>query len=578
MWRLIGCFLGLLWGGATLWGQELHWWNWARELDSLMYYSEFERGQVRAQALMEQLEASHGQGEAYVDFRLRVMLQQAGFYIRRARRSEAAQVALAVIDEAQRHDLPDKEFRACLVAAELYEQAGLWDLCKTHLDRAYVLRTRHGIDSFYSVYCIRASSYQRFRGTQDSALSLAKEGLRYAERYGNYREHVDAYLLLAILYRSKDRELSIKYALLAAGTFIARRDYQGAAAMYNIVTNAYIENQQYDKAKMYSDSAMDISNLSREKEEGYTYVLKSRSRLYEQSGDLDSALFYFKRYHASDREDVERTEVKQIKNIAERYENDKKTAEISSKNQQILFVGLLLLVIALAAIFLVISNRKIRAQNLIISAQVEELTRSVAQKQVLLSELQHRVKNNLQHVISILEIQKESVSFSTIEELIRSNQNRIHSMALLHKRLNIAQSVQEVELGRYLNELAELVRSSYAELARGVEVAVVCGIATMSIEKALPIGLIVVELVSNSIKYAFPAASGRIVIALNEDAATGSKTLEYSDNGIGFDMNAATDKGLGMEIVRGLIEQLDAAIVPDNQPSAGGFRLKLCFS
>jgi two-component sensor histidine kinase len=83
------------------------------------------------------------------------------------------------------------------------------------------------------------------------------------------------------------------------------------------------------------------------------------------------------------------------------------------------------------------------------------------QKQMLLSELQHRVKNNLQYVISILEIQKESASHSNIDDLIRSNQNRIHSIALLHKKLNVSESVNEVDLKRYITDLSELVKNSY---------------------------------------------------------------------------------------------------------------------
>lgn len=140
------------------------------------------------------------------------------------------------------------------------------------------------------------------------------------------------------------------------------------------------------------------------------------------------------------------------------YQNEKKEALIQSKNKQVMLIASLLGIIFIASILLFTQYQKINHLNKIINTQLAELSKTLEQKQFLLSELQHRVKNNLQHVISILEIQKESIDFNNIEELIRGNQNRIHSMALLHKKLNVSDSANEVELKRYITDLAELVK------------------------------------------------------------------------------------------------------------------------
>ncbi len=558
--------------------QEAALWAQAKEIDSLMYYSRFEEGATQSERLLDFLLTKYPE-KTYIDLTLQVALFKAGIYARRERRSEAAAIALWVTDQAQQHNLPEKEFRGCLIAAELYEQAGYWELCKTHLNRAYALHKRHKLDNFYSVYCIRVSSYYRFNQQKDSALYFAKEGLQFAEKYANYREQVDAYLLLAILYgQEKREEESSKYALAAAGIFTARRDYDGAAAMYTILTNTYTKNKEYDKAMMYSNSALAASQTSPLQKESSALVWKARSALFEALGKMDSAFLCFQKYHAAHIENMKRQDIAQIKNITERYENDKKETELNSKNQQISFAFALILVIATAGIFLIISNRKIRKQNKIIGAQVEELTHTVEQKQILLSELQHRVKNNLQQVISILEIQKESVGFHSIEELIRSNQNRIHSMALLHKRLNIAESVNEIDLSKYIGELAELLRSSYEGQNKWVEIFVACNIKKISIEKALPIGLIVVELISNSLKHAFnKSQSGKIAISLHESTPMQKRAFHYSDSGKGFDFYKISEKGLGMEIVKGLMEQLDAQFFTDNKGALGGFCLNFRF-
>jgi len=232
--------------------------------------------------------------------------------------------------------------------------------------------------------------------------------------------------------------------------------------------------------------------------------------------------------------------------------------------------------ITTTSIALIRKNRKINTQNKIINKQLGELTKTLDQKKVLLSELQHRVKNNLQHVISILEMQKESVVFNSIDELIRGNQNRIHSMALLHNKLSVSEHISDVDLGVYITELSELVRDSYNNKTKTINLLVASEVERMDIARTLPLGLIIVELVSNSIKHAFGERTvGLINISISKDDATQTVTLYYSDNGCGFDFNKVSDKGLGQEIVKGLIDQLNGSVeIPNNNE---GFELLINF-
>ncbi len=295
----------------------------------------------------------------------------------------------------------------------------------------------------------------------------------------------------------------------------------------------------------------------------------NRSSMYEAMGKADSSLYYYKEYH----NDVQLLQEQQgginTKKLEKQYQNDKKEATIKNKNLQLIFIIVLLIVITIASILLVRYNRKINRQNKIISKQLKELNKTLEQKQMLLSELQHRVKNNLQHVISILELQKESAGFNNIEELIRSNQNRIHSLALLHKKLNVTDNVNEVSLNKYITDLATLVKDSYENYTSKIQLHIACEVETISLEKAMPIGLIIVELVSNSMKHAFnERAIGIITIDI-----TASK-LYYADNGPGFSFNQTSEKGLGVELIKGLIDQLDGTVETNNKD---GFELTLHF-
>jgi two-component sensor histidine kinase len=221
------------------------------------------------------------------------------------------------------------------------------------------------------------------------------------------------------------------------------------------------------------------------------------------------------------------------------------------------------------------NNAILKDKNREISLQKEEIEKTMDQKQMLLSELQHRVKNNLQYVISILEIQKESASHSNIDDLIRSNQNRIHSIALLHKKLNVSESVNEVDLKRYITDLSELVKNSYDIKEKNISLFITCEIEILSITKALPLGLIIVELVSNSMKHAFKnQTKGIINIEITQEKNSKKNCLHYIDNGVGFDFKNVQTNGLGVEIMKGLIDQLNGTVETHLKK---GFELKMCF-
>lgn len=304
----------------------------------------------------------------------------------------------------------------------------------------------------------------------------------------------------------------------------------------------------------------------------YYYALKNYEKAYYYSDSLYSIK------HKID-STFNGLEVQAAQNRIEaqdkQYENDKKEVTIRNKNKLMLLIGTLLGVIIIGLVLLYRKNRQIHKQNKTIGIQLNEITKTLEQKQVLLSELQHRVKNNLQHVISILEIQKESVDFNNIDELIRGNQNRVHSMALLHKKLNVTDSVNDVDLKKYIAELAELVKDSYDNHQKKITLNITCSIESISIEKALPIGLIIVELVSNSMKHAFKKLSiGVINIEISGDELSQTNKIYYFDNGSGFDFNKKRDKGLGMEIIKGLIDQLDGIATAKNDK---GFELSIVF-
>lgn len=562
----------LLIGAHSLAAQRLSLQKQADRIDSLIFYRNFEDGEKELDHLYDSIiknDVQHLNRET----ELKLLLNKAYLYMENRKISNSLKTALHIIEQAEKYHFPEIEYEACLMAALVYELTKDFDLCKVYLDKAYDLYERNHLESAFSHYCIRVSSYYRFVKKSDSALYFATKGFEYSRLYKNKRDYLDGCLLLGILLPKNDLEGSVKYTSLAAYGFLEMNDYFRAASMYNNIAHNYLLRKDTDKALQYSDSALWIFRNNSLPES--LSSLRIRYLLFDTLGKVDSAYYYFRKYHDAYISKSDSIEVANIKKITQRYENDKKQAIIKSKDRQLIFIILLLTVIVTATVLLVRKNRKINIQNKVIRKQVEELMKMLEQKQVLLSELQHRVKNNLQHVISILEMQKESVNFNNIDELIRGNQNRIHSMALLHKKLNVSENVNEVDLEKYMLDLSELVKYSYDTPRKKISLNVTCGIEQMSIEKALPIGLIMVELVSNSMKHAFAKQhTGTIYIALNRDKETGTITLHYADNGRGFDFNKNSEKGLGMEIIKGLIGQLDATV---KSQYSNGFELTIHF-
>ncbi|MFN4087406.1 MAG: histidine kinase dimerization/phosphoacceptor domain -containing protein [Spirosomataceae bacterium] len=312
---------------------------------------------------------------------------------------------------------------------------------------------------------------------------------------------------------------------------------------------------------------------------------KLLAEIYEPDEPIKS-IYYLKLLNATNDSLYTTSRIFQTQNIVttiQQQERDLKEAkrnyEFTSRQNALigflLFLGILLVI-------LIRTNRQkqkgvamLEEKNKEISLQKDEIEKAMEQKQILLSELQHRVKNNLQYVISILEIQKESVNHTTIDELIKSNQNRIHSIALLHKKLNLNVRVQDVDLRRYSVELAELVKDSYDNKSKQVNMFITCDIASLSVTKALPIGLIIVELISNSMKHAFKNQKhGIINLEITQDSISQKNCLQYMDNGDGFDFDHIETNGLGIEIMKGLIEQLHGEYETSFK---NGFELKFFF-
>lgn len=181
-------------------------------------------------------------------------------------------------------------------------------------------------------------------------------------------------------------------------------------------------------------------------------------------------------------------------------------------------------------------------------------------KDVLLKEIHHRVKNNLQVISSLLRLQSRKFEDSEVIEAFRESQHRARSMAMAHENLYHSNDLENIDLQSYIPTLVKYLVSSYGFTPDKVTININIKNIIFGIDTSIPIGLIINELVSNSLKHAFPEGTGEIKVELYPE--NDKLILKISDNGIGFPENAdfrETDS-LGLQLVNSLVEQIEGKI------------------
>ncbi len=206
----------------------------------------------------------------------------------------------------------------------------------------------------------------------------------------------------------------------------------------------------------------------------------------------------------------------------------------------------------------------------------EALKSSLRQRDALLKEVHHRVKNNLEIISSLLFLQSNSVGDPVYEGLLNESIHRIHSMALIHEKLYKSDDFERIRLDQYIEQLKNVLLSFYDSEADHIQTSVTVSDISVGLDQAIPLGLIVNELFTNCIKHAFPGGrDGSVSIGIEEDH--GAIVLTYRDDGVGFDHESAraSSSSLGLKIVDLLSKQLHGRLDVESGPGETKFRLSI---
>ncbi|MFM1932600.1 MAG: hypothetical protein RL226_1903 [Bacteroidota bacterium] len=226
--------------------------------------------------------------------------------------------------------------------------------------------------------------------------------------------------------------------------------------------------------------------------------------------------------------------------------------EVQERERQLLLFGTIL--VALLAVFIMLYALNKMKTNRQLRAQKETIQQALNDRELLLREIHHRVKNNLQVVSSLLSLQGRQLEDSGAQEAMLESRNRVQSMALIHESLYSHNDLRDIQASEYIERLCQGIFDSYRIDPSHITLTTNISPLQLDVDETVPLGLIINELITNCIKYAFKEQNGNIHIELTHN--TGEITLSVADNGAGYPTEAKA--GFGTRLINSFARKLNA--------------------
>lgn len=250
-----------------------------------------------------------------------------------------------------------------------------------------------------------------------------------------------------------------------------------------------------------------------------------------------------------------------------------KSITLSDEKTLLIYNSALTLVITMVLVYLVI--RLINQQNnevmLLLDKEHEaqsKISHSLKEKETLLAEIQHRVKNNLAIITGLLNLQTEKAPCDVSKNLMIESRNRVMSIAMVHERLYKKDNLAKIDFKMYLSELVNEVVKSFPS-KNLIEIKEELDNAEIEITKAVPIGLILNEAITNALKHAFHEGFEKPLITIQMQTIYDKMQISLSDNGKGFqDLESREESSLGISLIESLADQIDAKVAFRNDHGA----------
>ncbi|MDF1697020.1 MAG: tetratricopeptide repeat protein [Saprospiraceae bacterium] len=416
--------------------------------------------------------------------------------------------------------------------------------------------------------------YNRF-GKHEEAMKYAQIDLDLRKEMGDVRGLVYAYKNLGTSSRNLNNLYDAQNYYLLGLKYAEETDQKLKIAVMNLNMGRLMNQMERPaEAIPYLKKSIEISKSIQTKREE-NLAVEDLATSYYKLGNIEKAFEYQKLYSKNETDLLmERNDSETIK-MQTAYEAEAKELKIENLEKQTLLQkeiirktnlvrnlsllgGLMLLLVAglfyNRARIKQKANRLLQEKNLEIEKQSSIIKESLEVKETLLKEIHHRVKNNLQIISSLLNLQSKKITDDSVLSSINEGKNRIEAMSLIHQNLYQTDILTSIDMEKYLHQLMNHLSRSFENESQTIAYSIDADHVSFDIDTAIPIGLIVNELVSNAYKHAFEGRqNGKIDIKIEADE-NNEYLLSVSDDGIGIssDLDIKKSKSLGLKLVNSL--------------------------
>lgn len=384
-----------------------------------------------------------------------------------------------------------------------------------------------------------------------------------------------------IEFKKENYPKALQYYQKALESLRTEQTQSYAGFLFNI-GYTYLKVGDFSQALGFMEKSLEIRKQINH-HSGLRDSYQGLAEVYESRGDFRKAFDYLTLFHAFKDSISNEARGQLLAEIETRYETEKKDQAIAvleqqneiqslrAQTQQIqiyLSLGGLVLLVGLTGLFFRQSSIRKR-NNILLEAKNKEIAKQNAERELLLKEIHHRVKNNLQIISSLLSMQTRSLKDDKAKDAMKESQSRVKTMALIHEKLYQYENLAKINMKEYMQQLSDFLTQTYRS-EKQIHVNIDAEDINLDMDMAIPLGLITNELLSNSLKYAFQDKEGGEIYITFTEPEPGIYKLLVRDSGKGLDDNLDIEntKSLGLKLVRTLTRQINGNLKISSNPGA----------
>ncbi|WP_236976144.1 tetratricopeptide repeat-containing sensor histidine kinase [Membranihabitans maritimus] len=453
----------------------------------------------------------------------------------------------------------------------LYNDMGEEELAVQYYSKAYSTLLEMGEKGNAGIILGNIGDLQIDLGKLDEAfesISQSKELKQNAQLPPRYI--ASAELNLGIIYNRKNQyNKAIEQYEIAQQLYKQGNYFKGQVEATLRRGELFLTMQEFQKAKEDCETALSGVQKLNDALDMYSQTCFCLYQANKSLGNYQKALYFYEN-HVSLKDSIFNAEnIKQLTQLEMQYNFDREQylikleSDIQEQEYQrvkrVLIAGMVAISIIAFLLYYLFQLRK--KANKTLSFKNEQITRSLDEKEILLKEIHHRVKNNLQIISSLLSLQSRKIDNPKAKEAIQVGRNRIKSMALIHQNLYQDEDLIGVDLHEYVTKLSNSLVKNYSSDDKIITIDTMVAPIKLDVDTLIPIGLILNEIITNALKYAFKDQDkGTITIKMEND--NGHLIMNVMDTGKGLppDFDAKTAQSLGFRLIYSLSDKLNACV------------------